>query len=398
MGLTATLGGVRATDVRWTIPAWGASYADVTLDTATTLTGATTLVLADQTLACTVLSGGPSTSTGRSYYRVVAGAGGWATELPQQSYSNDAGVKLLTVLSDAANAVGETLDTTTVDPTARLGAFWTRPADQACRLLEQIAPGAWYVGEDGETRLGARPASTLSITVATTTPVDLARQVCTLATDSIAQVLPGLSVNGLAVVDVEHTLSPKDGLRSRVWGQLAGGASRRLSALRLLLEQLDPDRRFRGLYEYRVVTASGNRLNLQAIRVSTGMPDVQRVFVRPGVSGWKGSPALGSRCVVGFVNADPTFPVVLSFEDPDGSGFLPTSSTVDTTGSLALGPSASGVALAGGGAAVGRVGDAIGMGVLQAGPYTVTQTTPPTTLLPGLTGIITAGSSKTKSG
>jgi hypothetical protein len=388
VGVTAaTLNGNRVTDARLAIPAWGASYADVTVDGSVQLSGAVTLVVADLTVQCTVLSGGPAGDASRSYFRVVAGAGGWGKSIPKRSYANDAGVKLTTVLGDAAGEVGETIDTTTVDPTARLGPYWTRPAGPACRLLEVFSPNAWYIGEDGKTRLGARPATKLAAQAARTSELDLARGTLTLASPTISGILPGLVVDGLTVVDVEHTFDAKDGLRSKVWGKQAGGTSRRLAAFRALFDQLDPDRMFRGVYEYRIVTQEGERLNLQAVRVSTGMPDLKRAVVRPGVPGCKASHFLGSRVLVGFVDADPSRPVVLAFEDAEGPGFVPPS-----------------LGLAGGGAAVGRVGDSVQVTLnsTEVGSIIAPGGSGGACTLPGgsltLTGQITAGSSKVTSG
>lgn len=342
MGLnSASLNGNRVLDARLAIPAWGASFHDVTIDGEVTITGpGQALTISDLTVKCAVLSGGPA--HGRSFYRLVAGAGGWGTVIPSRSYANDAGVKLSQVLNDAAAACGETLDPTTIDPAARLGLSWTRPNDIAGRVLELVAPGAWYVGEDGVTRLGKRAPSTLSGTATATTQVDLARATVTLASDSIAGILPGLVVNGLTAVDVEHEISAKGGLRSKVWGQVGAGGSRRLTAWRAIFNQLDPNRAFRAMYEYRVVTQTGNRLNLQPVRVSTGMPTLMRVKVRPGVPGVKATHTLGSRVIVAFLNADPGSPVVVGFEDADGAGFLPTA-----------------LNLANGSAGVARVGDTV---------------------------------------
>jgi hypothetical protein len=353
----STLNGLQVTDARVSIPGWGLSYADVTLAGEHTVKGAATLVVADLTLKCTILSGGPA--VGRSFFRAVVGAGGWGTSIPKRSYTNDAGVKLLTVLKDAATACGETLDATTVDPAATVGTYYVRRVDLACRVLEQLSPGAWYVGEDGVTRLGARPTTKPSTALPVTSQVDLAQARVKVMSDSIAQLLPGVVFEGVTAVDVEHEVSSKGGLHTTLWGKIGAGASRRLAALRALFDQLDPGRAYRGMYEYRVVTQSGERLNLQAVRVSTGMPDVQAVLPRPGILGVKGQPALGSRVLVAFVNADPTNPVVLAYENAEASGFLPTFLQIDSNGTIALGPSATGVVVAGGGPAAGRVGDEI---------------------------------------
>lgn len=386
MGLTFTLNANRLTDARLSIPAWGASYHDVTLDAEVLLSGAVTLAVADLTVKCTVIAGGPA--AGRSFYRLVAGAGGWGKTLPKTSYANDAGVKLSTVLGDAAKAVGETLDLSTVDPAARLGPAWTRPEGPACRLLELLSPNAWYVGEDGKTRLGQRPKTALKTAAARTSQLDLARGTLTLASDSIAGILPGIVVDGLEAVDVEHEVSAKGGLRSKLWGRRSlGGNSRLLAAWRSISEQLDPDRKFRGVWEYRIVQQEGERLNLQPVRVSTGMPDLQRVYVRPGLPGCKATHKLGARVLVVFVDVDPARPAVLNFEDAEGGGFL-----------------AIELDLAGGGAAVGRVGDTVHVTIDSSiatqiiapagtvgGPCTVTA---PVTV----SGTIISGSSKVTSG
>jgi hypothetical protein len=194
-------------------------------------------------------------------------------------------------------------------------------------VLERLAPGAWYVGEDGITRLGARPAATLPAGV-THGPVDRARGTVTLASEKIAAILPGVIVDGLTAEDVAHEVSASHGLRSTIWGQPSVGTSSALASLRVVLEQLDPNRKFRGVSEYRVVTATGKRLNLQPIRVSLGMPDLPLVPIRPGIPGADCSDvALGSRVVVGFVDSDPSRPYVDAFEDADSAGFAPNSLT-----------------------------------------------------------------------
>lgn len=381
MTVNATINGNRITEARISIPAWGASYCDVAIEGEVKITGpaTATVVVSDLTIVGTVLSGGPG--QGRSFFRTVAGSGGWGKSLPKKSYANDAGVKLSLVLGDAAAGAGEPLDTSTIDPAARLPSAWTRAEGPACRVLELLAPSAWYVGEDGKTRLGARSATSPSFKFSQTERIDLARGFVEVASDSIAQILPGATIAGLKAVDVEHEWSISAGLRSRIYGAQGTGTSRRLSAFRAIVDQLDPGRKFRGTYEYRIVQQNGNRLDLQVVRVSSTMPDLLRVSVRPGVPGTKATYALGSRVVVGFLDADPGRPYVHAFEDPDGAGFL-----------------APLVQLAGGGPAVGRVGDSVQISVAEwnaavpvAGMTAVTITNP-------MQGTISSGSSKVTCG
>lgn len=328
MGLaSATLNGHKVTDARLTIPAWGASYHDVSIDGEVSLSGAATLVVADLTIKGTFLSGGPA--VGRSYFRIVAGSGGWGKLLPKKAYANDLGVKFTTVLGDAASAVGETIVFSDADKATKLGPAFVRAEAPASRLLELLAPNNWYISEDGATHFGQRSKTTLNSKAARVTPLDKARGTLTLASETIANILPGIVVDGLEAVDVEHEISAKGGLRSKLWGRQGGGNSRRLAAFRSIVDQIDPDRKFRGCFEYRVVSQTGNRLNLQAIRVSTGMPDLLRVYVRPGTPGTKADHPLGARVIVGFVDNDPARPFVSNFEDADGSGFIPTTLSIE---------------------------------------------------------------------
>lgn len=332
--IAATLQGKRVTSARVTLPAWGCWYAEANLDGEVTLTGRVELKIADLTLSGTVLSGGPA--KGRSAYRIAGGAAQWGKVLPKKSYANDLGVKASTVLTDAAREAGETLDASTI-PTTALGPSYVRPEGPASAVLERISPTRWYVGEDGVTRIGQRAASALPAKVTRVTPVDRARERVDLASDTIAAIVPGVVVDGLEAIDVEHAISSAGALRSTVWGKLGAETSRRLAAWRALFEQLDPFRRFRGVTEYRVVTQEGERLNLQAVRVSTGMPDVRRAYVRPGIPGARADVALGTRVLVTFVDADPARPVVVGFEDADGEGFTPLLTEIDATTFVKLG-------------------------------------------------------------
>ncbi len=322
---TSTLNGHRVTSARANIPAWGCWYADASIDGEVSLSGAATLKIADLTLVGTIISGGPL--KGRSMYRIVAGAGGWGRDVPQKGYSNDAGVKVATVLGDAAREAGETL--AAVSSSDRVGPSFARKAGPASKVLDLVSERAWYVDEAGVTRLGARAAGVLVGKVTRITPVDLSRGKVVLAGEQIATILPGVVVDGLTAVDVLHEVSASGGLRSTVWGSQNGST---LDSLKSLVSQLDPDRPYRGLTEYRVGTTEGNRLTLQPVRVSTGMPILERVPVRPGVAGCAVEVQNGTRVLVGFIDSDVARPYVAAFEEEDGDGFQPDTLTLKAGG------------------------------------------------------------------
>lgn len=317
MGVAATVAGHRATHARVMIPKKGIWYLEAALDGEHAIASGTVVEtkLADLTLSGAVLSGGAK--KGRSVFRIVGGKGGWHQVIPAFNYANDAGTKITKVIGDAAAKVGESFsDTSSVSA----GIGYTRPEGRASEVLD-LAPDGWYVTEAGVTKLGSRPTSTLPANVTRVEPLDKARHFVELASDSIAAILPGVVVDGMEAVDVEHSITP-DGLRSKVWG-LANDAGdfRDLAAVRAVFDALDPNRKFRGVTEYRVVTRSGDRLNLQPVLSSIGMPTLARVKVRPGVAGMKAIVPLGSVVLVAFVNSDRGRPYVCAFDDPESPGF-----------------------------------------------------------------------------
>ncbi len=313
---TGTLAGYTLTHCRASLPAWGIGYVDCTVDREVTLTGSATVQLADLSLVCSVVSGGPH--QGRSYYRLCLGAHGWGRDIAAKSWANDAGVKVRTVLEDAAAAAGERF---AAYPTGTVGLAWDRQEGPASTTLQLLYPEGWYVGEDGLTRVGKR-ASVVYSGTATRGAYDPARGTLELAAESIATLVPGIVVDGVEAVDVLHELTP-DRLRTTIWGSTTTGTSRRLAAMRRMLEQLQPRAKYAGLWPYRVVSRTGERLNLQPERVSMGMPDIRNARIMPGVQGCKAETALGSIVLVAFVGTDPSRPVVVAFDDADSSGFDP---------------------------------------------------------------------------
>jgi hypothetical protein len=297
------------------IPAWGAWWLDVDPVGAQALAGAVTVKAGGVTLKGTVVSGGAS--NGRSGYRIVGGKGGWGRTIVSKGYADDGGVKLATVARDAAALVGETLGTI---PTTRVGPHFARANDTAAQVLHAVAPRAWYVDFDGVTQFGRRPTSAYS-GAAPRTRIDPAFGVVDLAVDSLAGLVPGVTVDGFApAVDVEWVLEG-DRLTARIYS----GATlpRRLAAFDKILRLLDPRRIYRAAYEYRVVSQSGHRFNLQIVRAGTGLPDLARVPTRPGMAGHRANVQMGELVLVTFIEGDPARPVITSHDAPDAPGWNP---------------------------------------------------------------------------
>ena len=313
----STLNGKRVTRCRVQIPAWGIWWADVESDSDDVITGAASLVLGDVAFRGTVIAGGAVEQ--RTRYRIAGGAGGWGKTIAAKGEVNDLGVKYATVLNAAASACGETMGTI---PSGTVGPAFVRASGPASGVLEELFPRGWYVDNDGVTHIGAR-ASTTYTGSAPRMHNDAALGIVELAPEALAPLVPGVLVDGIHAVDVEHVLEGGV-LRTTVWGARNGRTDDPLEdALRMRIEHVTAAHRFFAPWEYRVVTRELERYNLQPVRASAGMPDLQRVRVRPGVAGMKVHAKYGSIVTVQFLDGDPARPFIASFDDYDAPGFRP---------------------------------------------------------------------------
>jgi len=145
---------------------------------------------------------------------------------------------------------------------------------------------------------------------------------------------------------------------------------RTLAAMRLLITAQDPSRGFRSIYEYSVTACDGHTVSGVPLDPTEAPPLPEGVPYRPGLAGSFAVPVPGSLAYVFFANGNPSKPRLLSFDET-----LPTSSTVDASGQVSVGPSAAHVQLASGfdllplGGEIGRVvryGDLVSIPVVAA--------------------------------
>lgn len=308
---TATINGRTVLEGRVHLPAWGAWTAVVETDLSEQTSGAATIVLGDLTLKGTIVSAGIADAT-RTRYRIVGGAGGWGRTVSRRAYTNDAGIKRALIVGDAARDCGETMGTVT----GTVGVSYVRHEGPAARVLDDVAARDWYVDELGVTQIGKRARTTVTPSPHVLT-VDAARGRVDLAPELLAGLVPGVVVSGVEALDVEHTVSGDGKVRTTIWGLSIA------DTLGRLVEAKTEHHKFFAPWEYRVVLRTGERLDLQAVRVSSGMPDLRNVRIRPGLAGGRAHPKLGSTVLVSFVNGDPSRPVVTGFDEQDGAGWVP---------------------------------------------------------------------------
>ncbi len=159
----ASLSGVAITQLHLVIPALGLWHADVLLAQAGDVSGPQVLLLSGSTWNCATVRA--VDFAGARSVRVVGGAGGWRQNLPAKQYASPVGVPTVTVVSDAALAVGElppVLDAT-VPPT--VGNAYVRQSGAASGVLQDMQSRGvfqWWVDATGIVQTMSRPSTPIT--------------------------------------------------------------------------------------------------------------------------------------------------------------------------------------------------------------------------------------------
>lgn len=359
------------------MPRYGVWRAEADLVDAVELSGGVTVVIGGLELVGTVRSGGVSGS--RASYVVIGGADGWAANVGKLSYHTDSGVRASTVISDAATAAGETLGAVNVASEV-LGPDYWREAAPARQVLDDLTVG-WWVDTDGVTQTGERPTFPAPEGVADVS-YDPATACLELAADDLTAIAPGMTVDVDGATVTVQTLTIE--ATAKGTAILAWCNTENRSRVADLIRAIAAPERAFGVYEYRVVSMAGNRVNLQAVDKSLGIPDLSAVSVwtAPGISAQL---VAGATVAVSFLNGDRSKPIVMACTPPDRAGHEP--DRLDLGGE--------------GGVPVARVGDTVSVmfpavvpvsGTLSGAPFVGTMQ-----LTTSAAGIIQGGSLKVNS-
>lgn len=338
----ATLDGHITASVTLRVPQYGAWFADVVLLDEQDVTGRVELVLGDLVLSGTVDAAASGSRGAQSFVRLVAGGGAWGTLLNPKGYAADNGVKRSTVSADAAREAGEELEG--VHPTETLGRAYVRTSGAASRVLEDaLGHRMWWVDFDGVTQVGERATNTPAAESYIVLEERPDERVAILGVDDLRSVGIGsvlsdgldepLTVREMSVV-VDETV------RVTVWGGETTGAGRLEASMRAVFDAMSRDKLY-GLWPYRVVRMSGERVELQATRRELGLPDILPVDQYPGLAGAHAELAGGAEVLVSFVAGDRREPVITHFAGRRGPGHVPTKLTLDAETQLNLGAAAS---------------------------------------------------------
>jgi hypothetical protein len=295
-----------------TIPYYGTWTADLVLPVGASISSPVTIVVGDMTLVGTAVR--QAEFNGDLSVRVVGGAGGWRRELPARGYSHIIGVRLSTLLADAASESGETI---VVDSDRSVGTLWARERAKGESLLRFLLDGHWWVDSAGVTQTKARTSSTITSPF-TVINRDGSKGSYEIATENLSAWQPGRTFQAKTMA-ASKTISSvtidagNDGkLRLRVLD--TDGTNERLRTdIRSIMRAEVPTMSYAGTWEYTIAPsplALGLVSTVDCTPTDSRMPSLTNVpLVGMGVVA---APVTGTRCRIQFVNEDPSRPECVS--------------------------------------------------------------------------------------
>lgn len=313
MSGAVTLNGVRVVSGSITIPFYGACVADVVLSDSKEIPSSSTLAAGNLNLTVTIVRQA-SFAASRSA-RILGGSAGWRKVLPSRGYSHLAGVKLSTVLGDAARECGETI---VIDVDRTIGTHYARDEGKAERVLELEIGGQWWVDPSGVTRTKDRDTSPI-VSPFTVIAWSGGKGQFEIATEDIASWQPGRTFTAPTVEGTQQvssvTIEVDNEGKARLHILSTSGAVERLrDSIRSIIRQEIAALSYAGVYEY-VIGAS---LGLGLVSTIDATPTDPRMPPLTGVPlfgiGIVSPPITGTKCRIRFVNADPTRPECIAIQ------------------------------------------------------------------------------------
>lgn len=301
------LNGERVISAQLTIARKGAAVADILLATSKPVPVASELAIGALKLKGRAVRMAPF--AGARSVRFVGGGGGWRKTIKARGYSHDAGVRLSTVLGDAARDAGEQVSVT---QDRVLGTAYVRERAVAERVLRFLAP-QWWIDPDGVTQLAAR-ASGLITSPFTVENLSGGKGRFEIATEAYHDWQPGRrftspTVAGEQTISTVQMTADNDGKLRLVVMTGEASEDRLLDSLRAIVRAESPSLTYSGIWEYTI--ESGTTSTVDATPTDERMPAIANCPMTPGLLGEGVTPTPGSKCRVQFVNADPTRPEVV---------------------------------------------------------------------------------------
>jgi hypothetical protein len=329
MSFFASCNGLQVVGGTLLIPLVGAWTADLQLATAQQVSGQVQVVIGNLTLQGFVFRS--ESYGGQVRARLVGGYGGWRTSIMPQGYGTNQGVKLSTVLQDAAAACGEQLnvfaDTTIGQAFVRVNFGTSVASDVLWQMIRLGYMTAWYIAPSGVTMTGPWPLSTVS-TPFTVTDQRPEEGIVVIATEDYASWMPGATFSNPLLTGtytsagVQYVWDNEGSFRFEVLTGIAspnGMEDRVLGPIQQIIQKEIAPTRFFGRYGYTISNPSTTTIDGSPTDTTLGLPDVQNVPLT-GDSLASYTPPSGGTAHIQFVNGDPTKPVCVWTEADSANG------------------------------------------------------------------------------
>lgn len=324
MSFFATCAGFQIVSGSLVIPLVGAWTADLSLASEDGVSGKVEVVIGNLTLQGTVYR--TAVYGGQTRARIVGGAGGWRASCTPQGYGTSSGVKLSTVLSDLASAVGETInitaDTNIGNAFARVSFPTSVASDVLWQMIQLGFMRGWYVDQRGITQTSPWPPSQVS-TPFTPTDQNPDAGIIEIATEDYAAWMPGcvfshpLLAGSYVSAGVIYTWGEK--FRLQVLTQSATDTDRVLGPIQQIVRTEVAPTRFFGRYEYTISNPTSTTIDGAPVDTLLGLPELQNVPLS-GTSLATYVPPDGGKAHVMFLDGSPTKPVCVWTEVTGANG------------------------------------------------------------------------------
>jgi hypothetical protein len=343
MSYFASVNGLQIVGGLLVVPLVGVWTADLYLATSQEVSGSVQVVIGNLTLQGFVYRS--ETYGGQVRARLVGGYGGWRTPIAAQGYGSTQGVKLSTVLQDAAAACGEQLqvfaDVTIGQAFVRAAFVSSVASDVLWQMLALGYMSAWHVNPEGATVTGPWPTTAVSTPFM---PTDQRPEegLVEIATEDYASWMPGATFSHPLLhgtytsAGVQYVWDEEGTFRFEVLTATTGPRGvqdRVLGPVQQLVERQVAPLRFFGRYGYTISNPQAGppaTIDGAPVDKTLGLPDVQNVQVTADSLATY-TPPSGGRAHIMFVDGDPTQPVCVWTEASSQNG--PTAITIGPQGS-----------------------------------------------------------------
>lgn len=337
MSYFATCAGLQVVSGSLMIPLVGAWTADLELAGGEKpLSGPVEVVIGNLTLQGTVYRS--ELYGGQVQARLVGGAAGWRTQASPQGYGSGTGLKLSTVLSDLAAAVGEKIntvaDTNIGNAFARVSFGTSVASDVLWQLIQLGFMKGWYIDQNGVTQAGPWPNKNVA-SAFTVTDQKPDAGIIEIATEDYVSWMPGCvftapQLSGSYTSAGVHYVWEDGGkFRFEVLTQTVTGVDRVLGPFQQLIQKEIAPARFFGRYEYTISNPTPTTIDGAPVDTKLGLPEITNVLLTTDVLA-SYTPPDGGKAHVMFLDGKPTQPVCVWTEVSSKNG--PTAITIAPQG------------------------------------------------------------------